>query len=263
MKEYFDAKDNCDENFLFAYHQEVAAGVYIGSGLGKLSASSALDSLSQHLANTNSIANQTLVQLHDSGRKPNRVLGVFVDTTRDIAAVQKATLRWSQGLTAADAGFTFSKPLPNAKVYDIAGITSFPEADEPTSTPTPTPSVSDTRHPKGLVKRLAEFVDSNILQKRATCRHIVVEDGDSCATLTRRCGIRGADFIKFNPQSDLCSSLEERDNVCCSAGDPYKPSVPKPEPDGTYATYVIKERDTYTALAKKHNISVKDLEKWN
>lgn len=261
MKKYFDAKDNCNENFLFGYHGEIVVGLYIGAGLGKSTASSALYSLSQHLESSSSIANQTFVQLHDSGRKANRVFGIFLDTTGDIAAVQKATRQWSEGSSAVGKDVVLSGSLSNVKVYDIAGITHLPDLDEPTSIPTPTPSPSN--EPKKLVERLAEFIDSSILRKRATCKNIVVGDGDSCTTLARRCGIRGADFVKYNPQSGLCASLEEGDHVCCSAGDPYKPSGPKPEADGTCATHVIEDGDTCAKLAKKHSVTVKELEKWN
>ncbi|SPJ78830.1 uncharacterized protein FTOL_07221 [Fusarium torulosum] len=216
MKKYFDAKDNCNENFLFSYQEEIVA---------------------------------------------NRVFGIFLDTTGDIAAVQKATRPWSEGSSAVGKDAIFSGSLSNAKVYDIAGITHRPDPDEPTSTPTPTPFPSN--EPKKLVERLIDFIDSSILRKRATCKHIVVHDGDSCTTLARRCGIRGADSAKYNPQSGLCSSLEEGDHVCCSAGDPYKPSGPKPEADGTCAAHVIDDGDTCAKLAKKHSVTVKELEKWN
>lgn len=35
MGNYFQEKDNCDESFIFGYHHKFAAGIYIGSGLGK------------------------------------------------------------------------------------------------------------------------------------------------------------------------------------------------------------------------------------
>ncbi|KAH7113136.1 hypothetical protein B0J13DRAFT_631257 [Dactylonectria estremocensis] len=87
--------------------------------------------------------------------------------------------------------------------------------------------------------------------------------GDSCAALAARCNIRGNDFLKFNPQKNLCATLKEDDYVCCSAGDPYKPEPPKPEKDGTCATHLIKDGDSCAALAKKYAVTVQDLEKFN
>ncbi|QPC78099.1 hypothetical protein HYE68_008851 [Fusarium pseudograminearum] len=224
-------------------------------------ASSALYSLSLHLETAESIANRTIVQFRDLARKANRVFGILLDTTGDIAAIQENTRQWSEGSSTVGKDVVFSGSLSNAKVYDIAGITHLPELDEPTSTPTPTPSLSN--EPKKLRERLVDFVEFNILRERATCKHIVVGDGDSCATLACRCVIQGSDFAKYNSESGFCSSLEKGGHACCSAGDPYKPSGPKPEADGTCATHVIDDRYTCAKRAKKHNVSVKELEKWN
>ncbi|EKJ70067.1 hypothetical protein FPSE_09760 [Fusarium pseudograminearum CS3096] len=247
MKKYFDAKDNCNKNLLFGYHGDVVVGLYIGAGLGKPTVSSAFYSLSLHLETAGSIANRTIVQFRDLARKANRVFGILLDTTGDIAAIQETTRQWSEGSSTVGKDVVFSGSLSNAKVYDIAGITHLPELDEPTSTPTPTPSLSN--EPKKLRERLVDFVEFNILRERATCKHIVVGDGDSCATLARRCVIQGSDFAKYNSESGFCSFLEK--------------GGPKPEADGTCATHVIDDRDTCAKRAKKHSVSVKELEKWN
>ncbi|KAF5238968.1 hypothetical protein FAUST_5208 [Fusarium austroamericanum] len=47
---------------------------------------------------------------------------------------------------------------------------------------------------------------------------IQVKDEDTCTTLTVHCNIRGADFVKHNPQKNLCATLTPGQWVCCSSG---------------------------------------------
>jgi hypothetical protein len=87
-----------------------------------------------------------------------------------------------------------------------------------------------------------------------------------CGSLVSRCGISAADFTKYNPKTDLCSTLQVGDYVCCSAGDPHiepKPVPPKQGGDGICATHLIKNGDSCDALAKQYGVTVADLEKWN
>ncbi|KAF4450549.1 glycoside hydrolase family 18 protein [Fusarium austroafricanum] len=255
MKKFFEAKDNCDEKFLFAYHQQVVAGVYIGAGLGKVTAKSALGSLAGHIQTSNSFANETIVELCGKGRRPDRVFGISVDTTGNLAAVQNKALQWSKGISAFQGDISPSESLRGVKVFDIAGITDISDVPPAIGTPTPTPTPN--------VQRRSLFSRFSDLGKRAVCRHIPVEDGDSCTSLSVRCGIRGADFLKYNPQKNLCSSLNEGDHVCCSSGNAYKPDTPKPGANGICATHLIDNGDTCAKIAKKYSVTVKQLESWN
>ena len=104
------------------------------------------------------------------------------------------------------------------------------------------------------------------MHKRAECRYITVINGDGCASLVSKCGISTADFTKFNPNPNLCSTLRAGDYVCCSQGDPHtdpKPDPPKPGPDGTCATHLIVPDDNCAKLAKQYGITVDDIERFN
>jgi hypothetical protein len=50
-------------------------------------------------------------------------------------------------------------------------------------------------------------VNSSRVEKRADGKAIQVVSGDFCASLSSRCGIRGADFTKYNPKQNLYSTL--------------------------------------------------------
>ncbi|KAG8415356.1 hypothetical protein J3458_009211 [Metarhizium acridum] len=49
MGNYFQEKDNCDESLILGYHHKTAAGIYIGSGLGKQTAESSLNAMADRL----------------------------------------------------------------------------------------------------------------------------------------------------------------------------------------------------------------------
>lgn len=75
MEKFFSAKDNCDENFLFAYYNGTAVGLYTGPSLGKPTAKLALSALSSHLQTRGAVSNM-VVQLCGDGRKSDRVFGI-------------------------------------------------------------------------------------------------------------------------------------------------------------------------------------------
>ncbi|KAK4072464.1 CAZyme family GH18 and CBM24 [Trichoderma harzianum] len=252
MSEYFEAKDNCDENFLFAYHKETVASVYIGAGLGKPTVSSALKSLAASVHDSNSISSHTVAQLCGSGRLSTRTFGVSVDTTGDLAAVQKTALGWSNGICASKGDLITAGNLAGVKVLDIGGNNSTFNSEK-----------------SSLTSRAASWISQrdkharNMLDERATCRYIQVVPGDSCGALASRCGISPADFTKYNPSPTLCSTLQPGDYVCCSSGTPFVPPKPKPNPDGTCATHLIVNGDSCDALAKVNNITTAEIESFN
>lgn len=262
INKFFSTKDNCDEKFVFAYYQQTVASVYIGPGLGKPTVESALDALGEHISAGGSVSNQTVAELCGNGRKPQQVFGAAIDTTGDLAAVQKAALDWSKGTCAIQGAVQAAGQFLDVRVYDLAAEDAdFLDAHTTPSTPSPTPA--PTSAPRGLAARLLGPWKRSELEKRAVCKYAQVEDGDSCTTLSVRCGIRGADFLKYNTKSNLCATLKAGDYVCCSAGDPYKPPAPEPNADGTCKSHLIENGDSCDALAKKHGVTVKDIEKWN
>ena len=89
------------------------------------------------------------------------------------------------------------------------------------------------------------------LRARGDCRTIAAWSGASC-------GISGADFTKYNPDPQLCSTLLVGRRVCCSAGT--LPDIrPKPHLDGSYFPYVIQSGDTCSTVAAANGLTVEDL----
>lgn len=238
MQKFFMAKDNCDENFLFAYNHGTVAGMYIGAGLGKPTVSTALSALTERLRVDQFVGNQTVSQLCGSERSSERTFGVSIDATGNLAEVQKAVLEWSKGSCSDNQQLHSIAVLTGVTIMDIAeGNTTFR-------------SNGTTLNPRfsraGNIKQLL-----SPLEKRATCRYIEVVSGDGCASLASKCKISAADFTKFNPNTNLFSTLQAGSFVCCSTGDPYrKPLPPKPQPntDGTCAVHLIANGDSCSKL---------------
>lgn len=100
------------------------------------------------------------------------------------------------------------------------------------------------------------------LQRRASCSTIQVQYGDICPSLATRCGITGAQFEKYNTVTNLCSSLLPGQHVCCSSGT-LPNYAPKPNTDGTCATYTIKHDDDCSLIAAAHSLTKSQLEEFN
>jgi hypothetical protein len=92
MQKFFNAEDNCDENLLFAYHNQTVATIYIGSSLGKTTVKSALEALTGNLRAGGFVSNHAVAELCGSGRPPDRVFGISLDTTGDLSAAQKTAI---------------------------------------------------------------------------------------------------------------------------------------------------------------------------
>jgi hypothetical protein len=256
---FFASPDNCDERFVFAWHNETAASVYIGDYLGKSTISPAVKTLDGHLQRTWPVLPTRIVaQLCSSGREPERILSIAIDTAGDLAALQRMALAWSQGSCAAGVDMESAGEIQGMTVFEVTGSgRPMPQYNNSTLNANGTFSLVNPR------LRKSRRTQNGQVHRRDTCRYIQVVSGDSCGSLASRCGISAADLYKYNPKSDFCSTLMPDDYVCCSAGDPYKPPTPQPDLDGTCATHLIQNGDTCAALAKRYHVTVDELETWN
>ncbi len=99
---------------------------------------------------------------------------------------------------------------------------------------------------------------SGVLTPRADCTTVQVVSGDTCASLATKCGISGATFTQYNPSSTLCSTLQPFQHVCCSSGT-LPDFAPKPNADGSCASYNVKTDDSCAAIAAAHSLTVNQL----
>jgi len=70
------------ESFLFAWHKETTAYIYIGTTIGKPIVLSVIQKLTTHLGNLGSpVPSRTVAQLQNIERKPEAIFGIAIDTT--------------------------------------------------------------------------------------------------------------------------------------------------------------------------------------
>lgn len=94
------------------------------------------------------------------------------------------------------------------------------------------------------------------------CKTISVQSGDDCGSLASKCGLKSSDFSTLNDNPKLCSSLVEGQVVCCSRGK--LPDLrPKPNPDGSCATYQTVQDDGCGKIAASLGLTVDAIEGFN
>ncbi|OTB00924.1 glycoside hydrolase family 18 protein [Hypoxylon sp. CI-4A] len=97
------------------------------------------------------------------------------------------------------------------------------------------------------------------LQPRAEyCTTQTVVEGDSCASLSERCGISSDDLLKYN-KDDLCSTLVPGQKVCCSEGS----LTPQKYDNGTCYTYTIQDGDNCYDIGLPWSLTIEDIENVN
>ena len=89
-----------------------------GFGLSALSARLQTDK--------NSVSNRTVIQLCDTERQSSQMFGVVIDTTGDLAGVQRTALGWSNGKCAEDERLKLQGEAMSVRVSEIlsSGLTN-------------------------------------------------------------------------------------------------------------------------------------------
>jgi hypothetical protein len=89
MSKYFSAKDNCDESSIYVYHQQTVGAVYVGDAIGKSTVDSELQALKQQMSSRDVPPSRSIAELCGQGRSGERSFGIAIDTTGNLAGVQK------------------------------------------------------------------------------------------------------------------------------------------------------------------------------
>ncbi|KAB8277072.1 hypothetical protein BDV30DRAFT_223672 [Aspergillus minisclerotigenes] len=236
IQRYLKKNAEQDNNvILFSKSGNATVGFFGGALMDtQRMATSLLPELVRHIAH-DGFSNGVLEQICGTRRNVHETWGIIVSFSDSMSTVRETVRTWSQGKCVTP-------------MAPMALVTSFHSAMVPTTAFSRKPRVLDARTPT--------------LQRRAECSTIKVVEGDSCGTLANRCGVSGADFEKYNTQSNLCSSLQPGQHVCCSAGT-LPDFRPKPNPDGSCATYTVLVDESCKSIATANSITLEDLEEFN
>ena len=230
---------------LFGTVSDTTVGVYVGANmLGTSVAEDLFDSFLDNVYSTGiADSKASLVQVCDD-RTGDDVFGLIAASTADFSTVHNAVGRWSNGNCVDTSSYAKTRDLNATSI-------SFIKPETP-----PTPSNGTT------------FSNSTAIggrwRRASECRTITVDDNDECGKLVTRCGggLTSADFYKYNPDPDLCSTLQPGQPVCCTEGE--LPDIkPKQNADGSCFTYQIKHDDNCSKVAISHGLTRKELEEFN
>lgn len=68
--------------------------------------------------------------------------------------------------------------------------------------------------------------------------------------------------MNYNPQPNLCSTLQPGQHVCCTSGT-LPNYAPQPNSDGSCSAYNVVAGDTCSQIAASHSITIANIENWN
>ncbi|KJZ77005.1 hypothetical protein HIM_03326 [Hirsutella minnesotensis 3608] len=222
LRSYLQVNSTCGKLILFAKAGNAVVGLYAGADLQKRRAAELIGE-SRHAT----------------------TLGLFaVDSIESLQNIQQAIQTWAEGdcLDLAqgrvireniDVAVLSAAPVPQTSVQ-----VSWRQGSGPSLDRDPT------------------------LIARSECRSIEVADGEGCAALSSRCGIRGRDFLEYNKAPNLCATLMPRQKVCCSDGEPPS-SRPQKQSNGACAIHNVVPGDTCDAIARVYEITIEEIVVFN
>lgn len=221
---YFRDSASCGRDLMFARSSvDTVVGAFAGGDILKSSVADLIDAHSDPIVGGTIPARYAMQTTKAASHNTSAAqaqfdtrLGFFADLTGNVSSVQKFLAEYIN---------SFGK---GADLQDMEGG----EAPVKTSV-TILGSTAASNGTKSI----------RSLEARALCRDTPVIKDDGCGSLASRCGISGADFMKYNSKvENLCSTLKPPQYVCCSEGD-LPDHTPQPNADGTCFTYEIKADD--------------------
>ncbi|KAI1352858.1 hypothetical protein F5Y01DRAFT_324113 [Xylaria sp. FL0043] len=237
---------------LFARLGNAAVGLYLGTalqneGTGQSALQAFENALSPQARNSLTVARTSsgsgiAMQSCNPNSNSEHTFGIVATTNGTFAAVQSALKSWSSAICLSGFAGSMNIMAPTYLITPIDSVSKYTTVDNATANSKTLP-----RHK---------------LAYRTECKTIQVVSGDSCASLASKCGIPGSDFAKFNSQKDLCSTLNPYQHVCCSSGT-LPDFTPKPNADGTCATYKVAAEDSCSAIAAANSLTVDKLKSFN
>jgi GH18 family chitinase len=239
---------------MFGQSGQATLGVYIGQGLLNQGFASALKIFEDNLSNLNVSAPSLAMQLCESGYDSSHIFGVVVTSNGTFSPIQNAIKTWSNATCLSFPGSTY-----------LTGQATFATPLVPsngTTNSTISNSTINLNAKKRHSRHIAHHIQHNTLHRRAECKTVQVESGDSCAALASKCGISPSDFTKYNPGDDFCAKLMPKQHACCSSGD-MPDFSPKQNSDGSCHTYQVKTDDNCDNLAAEYSLTKKDIEGFN
>ncbi|CBF79744.1 hypothetical protein AN7613.2 [Aspergillus nidulans FGSC A4] len=225
---------NHDTFSVFGSLNTTLVGIYRGATVNDATAASAVERFRNDW--DSQLPRRAAIQLCGGDRDANHTFGIALGTTGSIGFVQEAVKAWTVGRCF----------LSN----DAFDLEDTPVVEEPTrELHLGNTTIADNAT---LIRPSLEY----------TCKKEAVREGDTCATLAKRCGVSGLEFMKYNPKRQLCAWLRPGEEVCCS-GKNWTKGKPAINRDGSCAAYLTGNNDTCASIAHAHNMEVEKIRYYN
>lgn len=242
LEKYLSQKDTgCKETIAFAYHGKAVVGIFAGAKINV--ESSVLEDFVAQVGTEETFGALLAQHCAGNGLDSNYAFGVMASTASNLAEVQHAVKTWQSAgcINSHDGASSWNNITLNINTAVNSNTTN-------SNTTSSTLSVASSQ--------------LRSLHQRDTCSYTQVAEGASCSSLAIDCGISGEDFLTYNPDSTLCSTLAIGQYVCCSSGD-LPDFSPQPNANGTCATYLIQSGDYCSKLSGEYSVSIEEIESYN
>jgi hypothetical protein len=236
---------------LFARAGKTSVGLYIGKGLqNEGTGYFALTAFESAVASTAQGTGTVAMQLCQPGNDGDHVFGIMATSNSTFEPIQEALRSWSSGQCLS---FRNTTNITGPAYITTPLMLNLPSAQAPNST-IKTNSTSSSISTRSRAERI---------QRRDTCSYVQIAQNDGCYSLSQKCGITQAQLSVYNPSDpNFCIDLQPGGYVCCSAGTPPN-FAPKPNPDGSCATYPVQGGDYCSIIAAANSITVDELTEYN
>ena len=243
---------------LFGLHGTAAVGLYIGKGLqNEGSGAMALGALERQLSVLDIKGDSLAMQLCGPGRDGDHIFGLMATSNASFGVIQDAVRSWSNATCLSFENSTQVHGSAFLTTPDYSNATGL-FSNATTSSLTARANLKSPWRRRQSSEPTGHGLLGGVLTARADCTTVQVVSGDTCASLAIKCGISGATFTLYNPSSTLCSTLQPFQHVCCSSGT-LPDFAPKPNADGSCASYDVKTDDSCAAIAAAHSLTVNQL----
>ncbi|EEP76245.1 conserved hypothetical protein [Uncinocarpus reesii 1704] len=251
LEDLVKSEPDCSSTVIFAHSGKAVVGLYIGEEIHKPTAASIIKQFVDNIER-NPSAGKIAVQLcrdSDDDAPNTWILGLYADPEGDITGAQEAVRNWSDAKCLS--GFNKKETWKGVEI----------SMRQATDVPQIMALASGLQQSDTMEKRTPGLARD--LHRRAPCRAIQVAAGDGCYSLAQRCSISQTQLKDYNKEvSNFCGTLKPNQWVCCSAGD-LPDFSPKPNPDGTCATYTIQPADICFSIAQTYYLTTDNIESLN
>jgi chitinase len=249
LEQYLSNQNDCDSTVMMARQGDAVVGLYVGAEVVTSSARAIMSHFISVVQKGEDVSALS-AQVCPDKAPATWLVGIYADFSGNLLSTQEALKSWAKGkclggsdrtTTGEDTEMSFVRAT--GVPFDAGLFAGYEQVSKPID-----PRVTKRK-----------------LVVRDECKPIQVGSGDGCWSLAQRCGVTQKDFESYNPRADLCDPIkgvQPKQWVCCSKGD--LPDMgPKPNPDGSCATYVVQPKDECWLIAEQFGIKTDRIDELN